>query len=1070
MKANYFSTRKSSFMKPFLICHAKALVTITTIFCLFYGSVNAQGLVINSFSPDSASFGERDTIKGKGFTGATAVSFGGDSAASYKVLDDSIIIAVVGIGASGKISIVTPSGTVSLSGFIYDSVSNDPGIGGPGSPGGGPGGDGSPLVITSFTPTSANSGTTDTIRGKGFTGARRVSFGSDTAVSYKVLNDSTITAIIGAGASGYVYVTVGLKSDSLAGFVFFDSIYVNIPDSAFGKYLIGQFPSCLYKDTANKYFMDTTCSTLANHPILDLQYTNIQDLTGVQYLKNLQYLDIEASSVKYILKLPDSLIYFNCLDASLLSLPPLPTKLVTLICQNNQINTFPNLPKTLSKLLCGGNNLKTLPLLPDSLRILSCSYNQLQTLPNLPPNLESLECNNNQLQALPSLPQSINYLDFSNNNISVLPVLPDSIVWLYCDNNQIKSLPQALPRSLNQLSINNNQIPFIPSLDSLYNFQDLGVEGDSSLSCLPKLPPTLTYLNVTNTDVKCIPNNLNVDTLLPFGLPLCSPTNNANQCKAFPTVMGKVFGDINKNGIKDSNEYYIPYIPVSLNNGAIAYTNSAGQYDLSTNDTGSFSLTVSAPHFYTAVPDSVNFSFSVNNSLLTLSDIALQPTVLVDSLDINIYNWQAATPGRPFAYSVAYRNLGTVPEPVTVTFTYDTAKLQFDSTSIPNATVIGNTIVWRDTVQPDYFNSNFCRNGYNYPNLFFKVLPSAHFGDSLNSSAFIVSPKTADSAFNTLIVRSSYDPNSKEATPQLTTTQVADGQGVDYRIHFQNVGNAIASNVVVADTLSPLLTQGILEMKGISHNADIVLYKNILYFQFHNINLVDSGTNQLLSNGFVNFRVTPIASVTEGTVINNTASIYFDYNSPTVTNTTSTLIKDNPLPVSIISYQAHQLGDNLQVENNWTTANETNTSYYNVQHSTDGNNFSTIGKVVARGLGAGSYHFIDNAPVNGMNYYRLQSVDKDGARTYSKVVSCELSVVSKQITVYPNPAKNSITIKGNHIASVQVIDNMGRVVKIVSLKDATNPVLGVSSLPAGVYHLRIQTTDGKVSGVGFVKE
>ena len=42
--------------------------------------------------------------------------------------------------------------------------------------------------------------------------------------------------------------------------------------------------------------------------------------------------------------------------------------------------------------------------------------------------------------------------------------------------------------------------------------------------------------------------------------------------------------------------------------------------------------------------------------------------------------------------------------------------------------------------------------------------------------------------------------------------------------------------------------------------------------------------------------------------------------------------------------------------------------------------------------------------------------------------------------------------------------------KVVSLRDAMNPTLSVSGMPAGVYHLRVQTTDGKVSGVGMVKE
>ena len=62
------------------------------------------------------------------------------------------------------------------------------------------------------------------------------------------------------------------------------------------------------------------------------------------------------------------------------------------------------------------------------------------------------------------------------------------------------------------------------------------------------------------------------------------------------------------------------------------------------------------------------------------------------------------------------------------------------------------------------------------------------------------------------------------------------------------------------------------------------------------------------------------------------------------------------------------------------------------------------------------------------------------------------------------------TIKGNHIASVHVIDNIGRVVKTVILKDATNTVLSVGGLQAGVYHLRVETSDGKVSGAKMVKE
>ena len=53
---------------------------------------------------------------------------------------------------------------------------------------------------------------------------------------------------------------------------------------------------------------------------------------------------------------------------------------------------------------------------------------------------------------------------------------------------------------------------------------------------------------------------------------------------------------------------------------------------------------------------------------------------------------------------------------------------------------------------------------------------------------------------------------------------------------------------------------------------------------------------------------------------------------------------------------------------------------------------------------------------------------------------------------------------------VEIIDNLGRIVERKALKDATNPSLKVGSLQAGLYHLRIQTTDGKICSVGFVKE
>ncbi|MBO9703274.1 MAG: T9SS type A sorting domain-containing protein [Sporocytophaga sp.] len=67
--------------------------------------------------------------------------------------------------------------------------------------------------------------------------------------------------------------------------------------------------------------------------------------------------------------------------------------------------------------------------------------------------------------------------------------------------------------------------------------------------------------------------------------------------------------------------------------------------------------------------------------------------------------------------------------------------------------------------------------------------------------------------------------------------------------------------------------------------------KPVLTFVFNEINMPDSTTNALMSNGFVDFSIKAKPSVQEGTVIQNQAGIYFDYNSPILTNTVFHTIK-----------------------------------------------------------------------------------------------------------------------------------------------------------------------------------
>ena len=154
---------------------------------------------ITSFSPTSATIGTTVTITGTNLSGTTAVSFGGVPPTSFTNVSATNVTAVVSNGASGIVSLTTPVGIVTRTGFTY--IIPVP-------------------VITNFTPTSAANRAMVTITGNHFNGATSVKFGSVNAYSFTVINNTTIEAVVAHGATGSVTVTTPGGTGTLAGFTF----------------------------------------------------------------------------------------------------------------------------------------------------------------------------------------------------------------------------------------------------------------------------------------------------------------------------------------------------------------------------------------------------------------------------------------------------------------------------------------------------------------------------------------------------------------------------------------------------------------------------------------------------------------------------------------------------------------------------------------------------------------------------------------------------------------------------------------------------------------------------------
>lgn len=139
-----------------------------------------------------------------------------------------------------------------------------------------------------------------------------------------------------------------------------------------------------------------------------------------------------------------------------------------------------------------------------------------------------------------------------------------------------------------------------------------------------------------------------------------------------------------------------------------------------------------------------------------------------------------------------------------------------------------------------------------------------------------------------------YDPNDKQVSPAGLGTDhlVQNNQWLNYKIRFQNTGSDTATNVVISDTLDMNLDLSTFQSLGSSDPYTVNLTNNIVTWTFANINLPDSTTDEPGSKGFINFRINMNPNLSPGTVIENEAGIYFDYNPPIITNTAWVTIHD----------------------------------------------------------------------------------------------------------------------------------------------------------------------------------
>ena len=170
-----------------------------------------------------------------------------------------------------------------------------------------------------------------------------------------------------------------------------------------------------------------------------------------------------------------------------------------------------------------------------------------------------------------------------------------------------------------------------------------------------------------------------------------------------------------------------------------------------------------------------------------------------------------------------------------------------------------------------------------------------------------------------------------------------------------------------------------------------------------------------------------------------------------------------PSPVVLTNFDVQTVNNKNVLA--WSTSQESNSDYYSIGHSTDGNNFEPIGQVAAAGNSSNvsTYSYTDANPAAGINYYRLKMVDLDNSVKYSAVKSVRNAAVNLAFRAYPNPAQEVLylEIPSDKIdkAYLSVTNISGQIV----LKSEINVNSGINTVPvkintlsAGTYIIKVQ--------------
>jgi len=317
----------------------------------------------------------------------------------------------------------------------------------------------------------------------------------------------------------------------------------------------------------------------------------------------------------------------------------------------------------------------------------------------------------------------------------------------------------------------------------------------------------------------------------------------------------------------------------------------------------------------------------------------------------------------------------------------------------------------------------------------------------------------------------SFDPNDKRGFPEGIGEEhiIFHDTELEYHIRFQNTGTDTAFLVVIRDTLSPFLDLTSLQPGASSHPYTWELQnERALKFTFDNIMLPDSNINEVASHGFVKFRINQELDNIPGTLIQNQAGIYFDFNEPVITNQTAHKIEDRPLFGDTLTLL---LCDSEQYEQDTTVID------FSSQLSWD---LTTTNLIM---VNSSSQMELDTTIMIGDLFQGIEyEMDTTLVQQYISEEGCDSTIIIhlelipsatnnlyaaiEKLSLFPNPSSNQVNLlikmKQASPLNISILNNLGQKIEEVRYQTLMNTEeqvipIPILNLPNGIYWVKIKS-------------